>query len=332
MRTLGWKILIAVSINRDELLLYTIAVLYSLSVLHLGMGEHAMERRRVMLQEEIVVEQLVEANIFRPHEQKRPVLHPRQGLWVMVLVRTGTVHLVLEGRNETLCPGEGMIRRADTIYAAQWENNEKTELLVVAFISFSVLLSRLEDTFFVLGTEDWRLADELLEEGRLLLRSQSLPDSRRFAGPQVVRLALERLLINLERQRLREQRNPVKNQSARNLYEQVVQYLNRNIHRKLCLEEVCKANHVGRSHLQKMFREYSGGGVMEYFGILKVKAAKEAIEQSRGTFTQIAQALGYTSIHYFSRHFKKVSGMSPSEYAAIVRLEKHLARSMEGYE
>lgn len=112
MRTLGWKILIAVSINRDEMLLYTIAVLYSLSVLHLGMGEHAMERRRVMLQEEIVVEQLVEANIFRPHEQKRPVLHPRQGLWVMVLVRTGTVHLVLEGRNETLCPGEGMIRRA----------------------------------------------------------------------------------------------------------------------------------------------------------------------------------------------------------------------------
>ena len=36
-------------------------------------------------------------------------------------------------------------------------------------------------------------------------------------------------------------------------------------------------------------------------------------------FTQIAEHLGYTSIHYFSRQFKKVVGMTPSEYASSIK-------------
>ena len=36
-------------------------------------------------------------------------------------------------------------------------------------------------------------------------------------------------------------------------------------------------------------------------------------------FTQISEQLGYTSIHYFSRQFKKVTGMTPSEYASSIK-------------
>ena len=35
---------------------------------------------------------------------------------------------------------------------------------------------------------------------------------------------------------------------------------------------------------------------------------------------EIAALLGYNSIHYFSRHFKKVTGMTPSEYASSVKI------------
>ena len=40
----------------------------------------------------------------------------------------------------------------------------------------------------------------------------------------------------------------------------------------------------------------------------------------RQVFTEIARMLGYTSIHYFSRHFKKVTKMTPSEYATSVKM------------
>ena len=53
--------------------------------------------------------------------------------------------------------------------------------------------------------------------------------------------------------------------------------------------------------------------------MLKINAAKELIRTNRMNFTQIAEHLGYASIHYFSRQFKKVTGMTPSEYASSIK-------------
>ena len=36
-------------------------------------------------------------------------------------------------------------------------------------------------------------------------------------------------------------------------------------------------------------------------------------------FTQISDFLGYSSIHYFSRQFKKITGMTPSEYSSSIK-------------
>ena len=60
-------------------------------------------------------------------------------------------------------------------------------------------------------------------------------------------------------------------------------------------------------------------GVIEYFSMLKIKSAKHFIRMGSLNFTQIAEQLGYTSIHYFSRQFKKLAGMTPSEYASSVK-------------
>ena len=69
--------------------------------------------------------------------------------------------------------------------------------------------------------------------------------------------------------------------------------------------------------------EKTGGGAMEYFGTLKIDAAKRMIREGTHNFTEIAALLGYNSIHYFSRHFKKVTGMTPSEYASSVENSGH---------
>lgn len=57
---------------------------------------------------------------------------------------------------------------------------------------------------------------------------------------------------------------------------------------------------------------------MEFFNRLKIEKAKELIRTRQFTFSQIADQLGYSSIHYFSRQFKKITGMSPTEYTESV--------------
>ena len=53
-------------------------------------------------------------------------------------------------------------------------------------------------------------------------------------------------------------------------------------------------------------------GIIEFFTEMKVEFAKQLIRENQLNFTQISDFLGYSSIHYFSRQFKKVTGMTPS--------------------
>ena len=53
---------------------------------------------------------------------------------------------------------------------------------------------------------------------------------------------------------------------------------------------------------------------MQYFSRLKIKKAKMLLKEGELNATQIAGILGYESIHYFSRQFKKIEGISPTGY------------------
>ena len=48
---------------------------------------------------------------------------------------------------------------------------------------------------------------------------------------------------------------------------------------------------------------------------IKLQKSKELIRENQYTISEIADMLGFSSIHYFSRLFKKYFDLSPSEYA-----------------
>mgnify|MGYP000429479181 CR=1 FL=1 len=58
---------------------------------------------------------------------------------------------------------------------------------------------------------------------------------------------------------------------------------------------------------------------MEYFNGLKIQRAKDMIRDGRKNLTEIAGFLSYSSLPYFSKQFKKATGMAPMEYASSVK-------------
>jgi AraC-like DNA-binding protein len=63
-----------------------------------------------------------------------------------------------------------------------------------------------------------------------------------------------------------------------------------------------------------MFNENVGTSPIEYWISLKMTEAKRLIRNGELNITQIAEHLGYNSIHHFSRMFKRFTGVSPSAY------------------
>lgn len=161
------------------------------------------------------------------------------------------------------------------------------------------------------------------------LQNMPLKQEEAFGSEQLIRLYLEQFLIHIARRyesmskasmmATPNNTKATKAKSDREIYSRVIEYMESQPASKLTIEQICRDNLVSRSQLQKIFKQQCGLGIIEYFSHMKIRLAKELIRTQHMNFTQISDTLGYASIHYFSRQFKKVTGMTPSEYASSIK-------------
>jgi AraC-like DNA-binding protein len=67
-------------------------------------------------------------------------------------------------------------------------------------------------------------------------------------------------------------------------------------------------------YLTNLFTKVKGETIQQFYINHKIEKAKELIFYDEKTFTEIADILHYSSIAHFSNQFKKVTGVSPSEF------------------
>lgn len=101
----------------------------------------------------------------------------------------------------------------------------------------------------------------------------------------------------------------------REQFSKVVEYLKRNLSKPLSLEEIAAVSSMSPSKLSGLFKEQSGIGPITYLNKLRISEAQRLIRDTSMNFTEISELVGTGSIHYFSRLFKKLTGITPSEYA-----------------
>jgi len=87
----------------------------------------------------------------------------------------------------------------------------------------------------------------------------------------------------------------------------------KNLDKHLSLSNIAKESSMSVSKLKLLFKE-KYGGALNFFNDLKIEEAKRQIREENKNFTEIADSLGFSSLHYFSRLFKNKTGLSPSEY------------------
>lgn len=99
---------------------------------------------------------------------------------------------------------------------------------------------------------------------------------------------------------------------------EVFQYIESNLDHAITLKEISSIAHVTSSYLCLIFKEKYGVTPMYYINSLRLKKAKELLMFSEMNISQIANAVGFQTIHYFSRYFKDKENITPSEYRAKV--------------
>ena len=97
------------------------------------------------------------------------------------------------------------------------------------------------------------------------------------------------------------------------------QYISSHIREKLSVPLLAQQIGVSPSYLTALFHKNLQISPGEYIRRIKLQESKQMIRENSMNFTEIAQALQYSTVHHFSRQFKEKFGITPSEYAKSVR-------------
>lgn len=98
--------------------------------------------------------------------------------------------------------------------------------------------------------------------------------------------------------------------------ERAMRFLEARVDGNIQVAELASMVGMSPSHLSALFRRATGGGPGAFHTSLKMARARNLLDTTTLSVMEIAAATGYSDPLYFSRHFRRVHGVSPSTYRA----------------
>ena len=258
--------------------------------------------------------------------------------WEFVCVDKGDVKIRMGDSNIILKKGEIAFHKPNEFHTVDATGTSAPNLVVISFRCTSPAMSFFEEKILKIDELERNILADIIAEAKTVFQgrlddpyqTEMLRSSKATAdAEQLIRIHLEYFLIHLIRRYSHSSvahltdtpptLKVTKMKSDTEVLNRIIRYMEARLNSRITIEQICKDNMIGRSQLQKLFQQKTGLGIIEYFSNMKIEAAKEMIRTGHMNFTQISEKLGYTSIHYFSRQFKKITDMTPSEYASSIK-------------
>lgn len=111
------------------------------------------------------------------------------------------------------------------------------------------------------------------------------------------------------------QEQEMQNESSVDLFADISHYIENNItDPDLSVASVAERFEISQSYLLKIFKDRSGSGVLDYIHQCRIDMAKQLLKNTSKTVKDIAEEVGYTNALTFMRAFKRLEGITPTNY------------------
>ncbi len=248
--------------------------------------------------------------------------------WEMVYVDSGSILEKADTKTHILPQGSIIFHKPMEFHSMESTGNKPHNVLIITFDCSSPEISAFEGMVFTATARQKRILEHFATEMRETFGERFTTVlgmdycEKNFASFQAAIAHLEILFIDLIRENILCEKKPSSvsfTKNTRSVFADAVKnYLEEMVEYPLTVSQICDRFNVSTSHLFRIFKAETGKSVMDYYIDLKIARAKLLIREGELNLTQIADRLGYSGIHHFSRIFKSRVNMSPASYAKSI--------------
>ena len=251
----------------------------------------------------------------------------------LLYVDRGSIIVRSEGYCGELCDNQLIIHRPNEIHSLECEEIVAPNVIIIGFECMSDELEAFSKTPATLSQDQKRLLSEIMKEGmNFYAPPYDLPNTLEmkkredypFGADQLIKLRLETLLISLVRDNIKLMQSPQNTTDEITDMENIHQYICEHYTEKILLDNICFIFGTNKTTLCASFKKRYNSTILNYINNLRIKDAKALLRKNELSVTEISEKLGFNSIHYFCRVFKKTTGQSPKEYIKTIRSKLEL--------
>ena len=249
-------------------------------------------------------------------------LGEKHDFWELVYVDKGRVQIRADEEDITLEQGQIVFHRPNEFHSIR-SLDSAPNFFVLSFSCPSAAMSLFDGFSTRLDKKLKGYLFSIIQEAEktfvipkndpYLKKLERKPDAP-LGGEQLIKTYLEQFLIfllrtvtsRIEPQPPKEEGNP--------LLTSIQAYLADRVEMKLQIEDLCGEFGYSRSYLSRLFQKETGQSLGRYATKLKIDKAKQWIRETDMNFAQISAKLAFDNPQYFSRVFKRCTGMTPSEF------------------
>lgn len=273
---------------------------------------------RQELTDAIEVNAIVNINLFE-FPQNYYTESDKHPFWELVYVVNGKLIVKAENYSGSLSKGQLIFHRPNEMHSLSCATKDTTTIIILGFFCDTLLplaLSQSPTTASMLHSE--QLANIVKEGREVFLPPYDVPTYQMkkrskcvFGAEQMFKNMIECFLIDIIRKyTLLSDSNAPKDYFP---IEDVIKYLDINYKEKILLDHLVFMFATNRSTLCQKFRAATNMSILNYIAQKKLENAILLLSEGK-SITETAELLNFQSIHYFTRFFRKHTGLSPSAY------------------